>query len=468
MLRSNAGRFHSLVLVADVALSAATFVGVLAIPGMLQAGDGLDSAFRLLVTALVAALGLPGLFESLGLYVSQRRTALSRIVAHLFTASALSTGLIALTALAVRAPVDPLFPIACGAAQLAVFAVFRVALFSTLHLVRRRGHNYRSVLVVGSGPRAHQARRVIEAHPEWGLRLIGFVDDCDSPIDGSLGGERIYKFSEIPELFRVQVIDEVVVACPRSLLPQIGAVIGMCAAVGVPVTILSDLFGDFLPLPRSTQFGSLPALSFAIVHHSHAKLVVKRAFDVLGAAALLALVSPILAAAAIAIKATSRGPVLFRQLRCGLYGRRFAMLKLRTMYDDAESRRREVEHLNELSGPVFKIRKDPRITPVGRWLRRWSIDELPQLWNVLRGDMSLVGPRPPIPGEVDQYLTFQRRRLSMRPGLTCLWQVRGRNEIEFEEWVKLDLEYIDSWSLGQDLLILLHTLPAVLRGQGAS
>src|SRR5262249_34986358 len=163
----------------------------------------------------------------------QRRTALSRIVAHLFTASAVSTGLIALTALAVRAPVDPLFPVVCGAAQLVVFGLFRVALFSVLHLVRRRGHNYRSVLVVGSGPRPRQACRVIEAHPEWGLRLIGFVDDCDSPIDGSLSGERIYKFTEIPDLFRAEVIDEVVVACPRSLLPQIGAVIGMCAAVGV-------------------------------------------------------------------------------------------------------------------------------------------------------------------------------------------------------------------------------------------
>ncbi|HTY18106.1 MAG TPA: sugar transferase [Myxococcota bacterium] len=468
MLRSNAGRFHSLVLVADVALSAATFVGVLAIPGMLQASGGLDSAVRLLVMALVAALGLPAAFESLGLYVSQRRTTLSRMVAQLFSAAALSTALVALTAVAVRAPVEPLFPVACGIAQLAVFAVYRTALFSALHLVRRRGHNFRSVLVVGSGPRARQACRVIESHPEWGLRLIGLVDDCDSPVDGALMGEPIYKFSEVPDLFRNEVIDEVVVACPRSLLPQIGSVIGLCAAVGVPVTILSDLFGDYLPLPRSTSFGSLPALSFAMVHHSHTKLVVKRAIDAVGASALLLLVSPVLAAAAVLIKLSSPGPVFFRQLRCGLYGRRFAMLKLRTMYQDAESRRREVEHLNELTGPVFKIRNDPRITPIGRWLRRWSIDELPQLWNVLRGDMSLVGPRPPIPGEVDQYLTSQRRRLSMRPGLTCLWQVHGRNEIEFEEWVKLDLEYIDSWSLRRDLQILVRTLPAVLRGRGAS
>jgi exopolysaccharide biosynthesis polyprenyl glycosylphosphotransferase len=468
MLRSNAERFHSLILVADVALSAATFVGVLMIPGMLEPGGSLDSALRLLIVALVASLGLPGVFQSLGLYVSQRRTALSRIVARLFAASALSTALVAFTALIVRAPVDPTFVVACGAAQLVVFGAYRVALFSALRLVRRTGRNYRSVLVVGTGPRARQARRVIETHPEWGLRLLGFVDDCDSPVDGGLADQPVYKFSDVPELFRREVIDEVVVACPRSLLHQIGPVIGMCAAVGVPVTIFSDLFGDYLPLPRATQFGTMPALSFAVVHHSQVKLWVKRGLDLVAASALLALTAPILGLAAALIKLTSSGPVFFRQMRCGLNGRRFAMLKLRTMYADAEHRRREVEHLNELSGPVFKIRNDPRITPVGRVLRRWSLDELPQLWNVVRGDMSLVGPRPPIPGEVDQYLSFQRRRLSMRPGLTCLWQVCGRNEIGFEEWVRLDLEYIDSWSLGQDLKILARTLPAVLRGTGAS
>jgi exopolysaccharide biosynthesis polyprenyl glycosylphosphotransferase len=205
-----------------------------------------------------------------------------------------------------------------------------------------------------------------------------------------------------------------------------------------------------------------------VVHHSALPLAVKRGLDLLVGCLLLALALPVLALAALAIKATSPGPVLFPQLRCGLNSRRFLMLKLRTMYADAEERKRELQHLNEVSGPVFKIRNDPRITPVGRFLRRYSIDELPQLWNVIRGDMSLVGPRPPIPAEVAQYETFERRRLSMRPGLTCLWQVNGRNEIEFDEWVQLDLQYIDDWSLTQDLRILAQTVPAVLRGTGAS
>ena len=160
--------------------------------------------------------------------------------------------------------------------------------------------------------------------------------------------------------------------------------------------------------------------------------------------------------------------MLFRQTRCGLNGRRFTLYKFRTMVADAEWRRQELLHLNEMDGPVFKVRNDPRVTRLGRLLRKFSLDELPQLWNVLRGDMSLVGPRPPIPEEVDQYERWQRRRLSMKPGLTCLWQVNGRNAVDFESWMELDLEYIDSWSLSLDLKILLKTIPVVLSGKGAS
>jgi len=167
------------------------------------------------------------------------------------------------------------------------------------------------------------------------------------------------------------------------------------------------------------------------------------------------------------IKGTSRGTVLFRQTRVGLNGRKFTLFKFRSMYHDAEARKAALEDRNEMSGPVFKIRYDPRITPVGKWIRRFSIDELPQLWNVLRGDMSLVGPRPPIPEEVRKYERWQRRRLSMKPGITCLWQVSVRNGIDFEDWMKLDLAYIDTWSLRLDALILLRTVPVVLTARGA-
>jgi lipopolysaccharide/colanic/teichoic acid biosynthesis glycosyltransferase len=204
------------------------------------------------------------------------------------------------------------------------------------------------------------------------------------------------------------------------------------------------------------------------VHHSEVELVMKRGLDIAGALAGLLVSAPMLLVSALAIKLTSAGPVFFRQERCGLHGRRFDMLKLRTMTADAEDRKAELLERNEMDGPVFKIREDPRVTKVGRLLRRFSIDELPQFWSVLRGDMSLVGPRPPTPDEVFQYQGGVRRRLSMRPGLTCLWQVSGRNGVSFEEWMELDLEYIDTWSLETDLRILLRTVPAVVLARGAS
>jgi lipopolysaccharide/colanic/teichoic acid biosynthesis glycosyltransferase len=195
---------------------------------------------------------------------------------------------------------------------------------------------------------------------------------------------------------------------------------------------------------------------------------VKRAIDMTGAVIGLTLSAPVIAAAAAALKLSSPGPVFFFQMRCGVNGRRFMCPKLRTMCVDAEALQHQLAHLNEMDGPVFKIRDDPRVTPVGRFLRKWSIDELPQFWSVLIGDMSLVGPRPAIPAEVVQYEGAERRRLSMRPGLTCLWQANGRNDIAFDEWMRLDLEYIDTWSVSRDVKIILKTVPQVLFARGSS
>jgi exopolysaccharide biosynthesis polyprenyl glycosylphosphotransferase len=321
---------------------------------------------------------------------------------------------------------------------------------------------------VGSGQRALEVAASIDRRPEWGLRIIAFADEPGNGHVPLVPTERLHKLIDVPALLRDENIDETLVAVPRSLLPEITPVVRECALVGVPVTLLTDLYGDDLPRPRVGSFESRSTLTFAPVHHSEVELVMKRGMDIAGALVGLAIAAPILLVSALAIKLTSPGPVLFRQLRCGLHGRRFEMLKLRTMTADAEQRKTELLELNEMNGPVFKIREDPRITPVGRFLRRFSVDELPQFWNVLRGDMSLVGPRPPTPDEVVQYRGGVRRRLSMRPGLTCLWQVSGRNGVSFEEWMDLDLEYIDTWSLETDLRILLRTVPAVVLARGAS
>jgi len=334
-------------------------------------------------------------------------------------------------------------------------------------VLKRRERSTRDLLVVGTGPRAASVYEDIQRHPERGLRVIGFADDGDVPFDPSIPEEMVHKFIDTPDLLREHPIDEVIIACPRSLLMSISPVVAFCSAAGIPVTMPTDVFGDYFPPPRVSRFGSAVVLSFAPVHHSRSMLLVKRGIDIVGAVIGLMLAAPLLAVAAGSVKLSSSRPVLFRQSRSGLHGRPFDMLKLRTMYRDAEERKWELLDLNEMDGPVFKIQSDPRVTPVGRLLRCYSIDELPQLWNVLTGDMSLVGPRPSVPAEVALYRTSERRRLSMRPGLTCLWQVSGRNSVGFAEWVKLDLEYIDGWSLLGDFKILARTVPAVLSGTGA-
>jgi len=222
----------------------------------------------------------------------------------------------------------------------------------------------------------------------------------------------------------------------------------------------------YLARSGSVAVGVFAPAGFPAVDRSALSSALKRCIDVAGALAGIVLTAPLMLAAAAAIKLQSRGPILFRQVRVGRGGKTFAMWKLRTMCVDAEARKSQLTNQNEMSGPVFKIASDPRITGVGCMLRKYSIDELPQFFHVLTGQMSLVGPRPPLPGEVEFYKPWQRGRLAVKPGLTCLWQVNGRNNVDFDEWVNLDLEYIRRWSLALDLRILLKTIPVVLRGSG--
>jgi exopolysaccharide biosynthesis polyprenyl glycosylphosphotransferase len=470
LLKKHAGHFQTLLVAADALLTAAVFAVLLVAPGTIEptADLGTGQIVRLAAVGILVSLLWPVSLHEFELYESQRRRPLGEIIRRLMLAATVPAVFLVGANWAIGAPVALSFSLYCSGGQALVVVCLRLVIFLGLRGIRRQGHNYRNLLIVGSGARAVRALESIEQHPEWGLRVVGFVDDSDVPVDPRIPFEQIHKFINFPNLVRDVVIDEVIVACPRSMLDQILPVVGVCAQVGVPITLLSDLFGDVLPPPRVTRFNSLTALSFAPVYHSRSKLAIKRLMDVIGAGCALALVAPVIGLAALIIRRTSPGPAIFRNIRCGRNGRPFEMLKLRTMSVDAEQRKEQLAALNEMDGPVFKMQDDPRVTPVGRVLRRWSIDELPQLWNVLKGDMSLVGPRPPIPDEVHQYETSERRRLSMRPGITCLWQVNGRNAIGFADWVKLDVEYIDNWSLGLDLEILAKTVPAVLKKTGAS
>jgi exopolysaccharide biosynthesis polyprenyl glycosylphosphotransferase len=335
--------------------------------------------------------------------------------------------------------------------------------------VRRRGYNFRTVVIAGTGRRAVSFGDFLEQHPQWGFRLIGFLDDGHGGEIAELGRwPRLGHLRELEELLAREVVDEIIFVIEKGRLEDFEDAMLAAERHGVRSHIALDVFPHVIARPILEEMGGVPFLTFTTTPSNPLLLAIKRVIDIALAFSLVVLTLPIQLLAALAIKLSSAGPVFFRQTRCGLNGRHFTLTKFRTMVSDAEQRRAEVASLNEMAGPVFKSRNDPRLTSVGRVLRRFSIDELPQLWNVLFGDMSLVGPRPPLPEEVARYEPWQRRRLSMKPGLTCLWQISGRNDLpDFDRWMELDLKYIDSWSPLLDLKILARTVPTVLSGRGA-
>jgi exopolysaccharide biosynthesis polyprenyl glycosylphosphotransferase len=335
----------------------------------------------------------------------------------------------------------------------------------------------RRVVVAGGFDEVRAAAASVETHADWGLELIGVVSDgtWSEPDLAATDGVRfrfLGTYEDIPALSARDhlVVDEVLIAPSGRRLNDLQGLEAVFLGLEEQ-GIVTRLVVNFLPRSLSgltfDELGGLPLLTFSTAPHDELVLFVRRSVELVLAVALLLVLSPLLLAIAIAIKIDSPGPVLFRQLRCGLHGRPFTFLKFRSMRVDAESLKKDLAPYNEMDGPAFKMTNDPRVTPLGRFLRRTSLDELPQLWNIIRGDMSIVGPRPAVVEEVRQYAPWQRRRLSMKPGLTCLWQVNGRNELTFDEWMRLDLEYIDNWSLWLDVKIAFKTIPAVLLGRGA-
>ena len=352
-----------------------------------------------------------------------------------------------------------------AAFYLLAFGGLRFATLWIRRFVRQRGRNLRYLVVAGTGPEAARAASAFTDDPGHGLRLLGFLGE---PQGFTLPQPVLGRFADLDSLVREQVVDEVVVAAPTASVADTEALVETCNLLG----LRTHLYGGFLPGDwrnvEARNLGDEVVLSLTPYPHNAAALFAKRSVDIaVSALALLGLL-PLLLVIAAAVKLTSKGPVFFVQWRIGLNGRRFRFPKFRSMVADAESRLSDLLPHNEMDGPVFKMKRDPRITRLGAFLRRYSLDELPQLWCVLKGDMSLVGPRPLMPHEIDGHASWQRRRLSMRPGLTCLWQVNGRNAVDFDRWMRLDLEYIDGWSLGLDFRILVRTVPAVLSGRGAS
>jgi len=345
----------------------------------------------------------------------------------------------------------------------------RLIVYSALGRIRQRGWNYNSILVLGTGRAAQDLVRGLRRNAHWGIRVFGYLSPDPSENGQRIeGAEVVGSLGEFEDVLARNAIDEVAIALADVSADALAELIAVCEREGVKARVIADLYRSAASRVVIEELDGLPIVTFAVGPGVGWQMVCKEIIDRIGALALLIVFSPLLAAVAAAIKLDSSGRVLFVQERVGLRKRKFRLYKFRTMVEDAEARRPLLEALNESRGPVFKMRRDPRVTRVGRWLRRFSIDELPQLWNVLIGEMSFVGPRPPLSQEVAQYEDWQRRRLSMKPGISGLWQVVGRGRaLDFSDWVKLDLEYIDNWSLALDLRILLWTVPAVIFGRGA-
>jgi exopolysaccharide biosynthesis polyprenyl glycosylphosphotransferase len=358
-----------------------------------------------------------------------------------------------------------------GVLDAALMVTGRLTLFYAKGSLRRVFGRYHYILIVGTGADALELAELVEGAEPLGLRLVGFVHPSDPGTSPPLGSLRrsypLMALEEVPTILHNHIVDEVLVAVDKQDMDRLEPLIVHCEREGVRTRIHLNFLQATSSKVTLEHLSHVPLLTLSTIPHDEMQLLAKRFVDVILSALLLLLLWPFMLVIAVLIELSSKGPVLYQQTRCGLGGRRFVVYKFRSMVAGAEQMRPEIEHLNEADGPVFKIADDPRVTKVGKWLRRSSMDELPQLWNILKGDMSFVGPRPPVPEEVEKYESWQRRRLRMRPGMTCLWALEGRSQLSFDRWMQLDLSYIDRWSLWLDAKIFLQTIPHVLFGRGA-
>ncbi len=464
MIRRHASSLRALLMLTDGLLAAAT----LAMTSILRFGADWHVHWDPIVpdplafTALYAVTWVSVLTIT-GLYRPRARWSIRTEAVDLFRATLVMAAVVLAVLFWFRLPdvsrtyLLVLFPI-----QFLVTLATRAALRIAFRRMRARGFNQRFVLVVGAGPRAQAFAAKLEGHRELGLRVIGFLDDEQS---FELPGRWVYlgRFADLEQVLKSKVVDEVAVCLPFSRWDLVDPIVSISEDLGKIVRVPMDVLDRSFTSGKVEELDGTPVFSLVSGPDRLLGLAAKRTIDLAGSAALLLVLSPLLATAALAIRLRDGSPVVFRQTRVGLHGRPFDVVKFRTMANDAEARYEEVVGMSDPR--AFKLTDDPRVTPTGRFLRRTSVDELPQLWNVLRGQMSLVGPRPAPPREVEGYDLWHRRRLSMKPGITGLWQVTARGHDDFDERAQLDLDYIDRWSLWLDVKILARTIPAALEGR---
>ncbi len=344
--------------------------------------------------------------------------------------------------------------------------VYKVTVYKTMKVLRGKGYNYRQVVIIADEDSDYFVDRIIDTK-DWGYKIKAIITDSEV-----LKNKYKRLCTIIPErepfaaTIDSEVIDEVLFCKSNFNQDKIRDIINICSEVGITFRIQSELLNIASSRSHISYINQFPFLTFMNTPDNYLALKMKCAMDYIGAFFIIMMISPILIIIALAIKLDDGGPVFFKQTRVGKNGRLFYCIKFRTMVTNAEALKASLMDQNEQKGPVFKMKNDPRVTKVGRFLRKTSLDELPQFFNVLKGEMSIVGPRPPIPAEVKEYERWQRRRLSMKPGITCIWQVSGRNDIPFEQWMKMDMQYIDSWSLKLDVLLFFRTFKVMLIRDG--
>lgn len=352
-------------------------------------------------------------------------------------------------------------------AAIALLSGARLVVGAVQSARRRRGIGVERILIVGAGQVGRAIMQNILARPELGYQLVGFVDD-DPAKQENIGRARALGLTDqTAEVVDRERIDEVIITLPWVSHRKVLDIMEQCKRRQVRFRIVPDLFQLSLSQVDIADLNGIPLIGVRAVAISETQRLLKRAIDIVGSALVLAALSPLLALTALLVKLDSPGPAFFRQTRVGRGGLEFTCYKFRTMRVGAEEELTTLAHQNDVKSITFKIREDPRRTRIGKWLRRWSIDELPQFFNVLRGDMSLVGPRPPLPSEVARYEDWHMKRLQVSPGITGIWQVMGRSDLPFTEMVMMDVYYIENWSLALDLKLLAMTIPAVLSGTGA-
>jgi len=459
--------------IADIVMTVVAFVSAFALRTQIRttfffgSAQAVESYYNVLIVTVVVWWLL---LDTQKAYSQVRRVALSRecniVLRTVFGGTVMLFGL----AYVMRMELPP-------RSALGLFVVINVALLCLNRVffrflrefLREEGAFSKTILIVGSGEKAQRFLTQLWNHAEWQVDLVGFVElDASKVGEEVMGAKVLGSPNDLAGILHAYAIHEVLFSVPTRQLEECTDMLALCEQEGVNAVILSDFFSGLVAQVDAEILYDQPVLIYRTTKHKEWQLLVKRLFDLVFAGITLLLLSPLLAAVALFIKLQDGGPVLHWQTRVGRWGKDFRFPKFRSMVVDAERLKTQLLDKNEMLGVAFKMHDDPRVTTLGRFLRKYSLDELPQLWSVLKGDMSIVGPRPQIESETKRFESWHRRKLSVKPGLTCLWQISGRSTISsFDEWVRLDLAYIDNWSLWLDFRILLKTIPVVLSGRGA-